>query len=172
MDIMKQVQYWKASAAEDWQVGASLVRAGKVRHGLFFLHLAIGAGNFSGGSLRSQESGQGSFSMVKKSVIKKVRQYLGQVRNAGIPIEKGVIFGSYALGKERRGSDIDLLVVSPLFDQKKDNRMLDQLWRIGWRVDNRIEPFAIGVREFAENEASPILAIAQREGVSVRLKRR
>ena len=41
MDIMKQVQYWKASALEDWQVGAGLVRAGKIRHGLFFLHLAM-----------------------------------------------------------------------------------------------------------------------------------
>lgn len=110
--------------------------------------------------------------MVKKSVIKKTRQYLMRVCDAGIPVEQGIIFGSYARGEAHRESDIDLLVVSPLFDEMKDNRMLDQLWRIGWRVDSRIEPFAVGVREFAENESSPILEIARREGVSVRLKRR
>jgi len=41
MDIEAQVAYWRNGAAEDWEVGAKLVREGRTRHGLFFLHLAL-----------------------------------------------------------------------------------------------------------------------------------
>lgn len=41
IDIDKQVAYWRVSAGEDWDVGRSLVEQGKMRHGLFFLHLAL-----------------------------------------------------------------------------------------------------------------------------------
>jgi HEPN domain-containing protein len=41
VDIEKQLDYWRAGAREDWDVGADLVTRGKARHGLFFLHLAL-----------------------------------------------------------------------------------------------------------------------------------
>ena len=41
MDVNKQIAYWRESAGEDWEVGASLVKRGKTRHGLFFVHLAL-----------------------------------------------------------------------------------------------------------------------------------
>lgn len=41
IDIQKQIAYWRKSAEEDWSVGQTLVSAGKIRHGLFFLHLAM-----------------------------------------------------------------------------------------------------------------------------------
>jgi HEPN domain-containing protein len=40
-DIKKQVAFWKASAIEDFAVAQQLVNSGRVRHGLFFAHLAI-----------------------------------------------------------------------------------------------------------------------------------
>ncbi len=33
--------YWRKSAEEDWSVGGTLVSSGKIRHGLFFVHLAL-----------------------------------------------------------------------------------------------------------------------------------
>lgn len=40
-DIPKQTEYWIRSAKEDFEVGSNLVKDGKTRHGLFFVHLAV-----------------------------------------------------------------------------------------------------------------------------------
>lgn len=41
IDIGKQIAYWRSSAEEDWSVAQDLVSRGKIRHGLFFAHLAL-----------------------------------------------------------------------------------------------------------------------------------
>lgn len=110
--------------------------------------------------------------MVEQAVIENVRRYLVRLTDAGIPAVSGVIFGSAVRGAMRADSDIDVIVLSPSFDGAKDQRQMDLLWRIRRHVDSRIEPIAIGLREFEEDNGSPIVEIAHREGVPVRLKRR
>jgi hypothetical protein len=39
IDVEKQIAYWRAGAAEDWQVAQELINLGRTRHGLFFAHL-------------------------------------------------------------------------------------------------------------------------------------
>jgi len=46
------------------------------------------------------------------NLIKKYRQAL---QNNGIPVEKIILFGSYAKGTEKYYSDLDLCVVSKIF---------------------------------------------------------
>lgn len=41
VDITKQITFWRTSAEEDWEVANRLIKAKKVRHGLFFVHLTI-----------------------------------------------------------------------------------------------------------------------------------
>ncbi len=41
IDIQKQIKYWQHGAVEDWDVAENLVDQQKVRHGLFFAHLAL-----------------------------------------------------------------------------------------------------------------------------------
>ena len=41
MDINGQIAYWRNSSSEDWQVAQELIENGRVRHGLFFIHLAM-----------------------------------------------------------------------------------------------------------------------------------
>jgi HEPN domain-containing protein len=41
IDIEKQVAYWRDGAREDWAVAQELVDGGRIRHGLFFAHLAL-----------------------------------------------------------------------------------------------------------------------------------
>jgi len=41
VDVEKQIDYWRQSSDEDWEVAVKLVRDGKSRHGLFFAHLAL-----------------------------------------------------------------------------------------------------------------------------------
>ncbi len=41
IDIGKQIDHWRNSGVEDWSVAQDLVLRGKIRHGLFFAHLAL-----------------------------------------------------------------------------------------------------------------------------------
>ncbi len=41
VDIQKQIAYWREGASEDWAVACELVERGRIRHGLFFAHLAL-----------------------------------------------------------------------------------------------------------------------------------
>jgi HEPN domain-containing protein len=41
IDIRKQVAYWQDGAQEDWAVARELIAGGRLRHGLFFAHLAL-----------------------------------------------------------------------------------------------------------------------------------
>lgn len=41
LNIPKQIEYWVKTAEEDFEVGSNLVETGKIRHGLFFIHLAV-----------------------------------------------------------------------------------------------------------------------------------
>lgn len=41
VDISKQITYWKDGAQEDFEVAKQLIVSDKVRHGLFFAHLAV-----------------------------------------------------------------------------------------------------------------------------------
>jgi HEPN domain-containing protein len=41
VDIVKQIEYWKRGAKEDFVVAGELVEKGRYRHGLFFMHLAL-----------------------------------------------------------------------------------------------------------------------------------
>jgi HEPN domain-containing protein len=41
VDIGKQIEHWRLGADEDWQVAVELIQHGRIRHGLFFVHLAV-----------------------------------------------------------------------------------------------------------------------------------
>lgn len=41
VDVAKHVAYWRQGAQEDADVARQLVDAGRLRHGLFFAHLAL-----------------------------------------------------------------------------------------------------------------------------------
>lgn len=57
----------------------------------------------------------------KRDVIKKIVQTLAKDLNSkGIPVERIYLFGSYARGKPKRRSDIDIAVVSPKFKAISD----------------------------------------------------
>jgi HEPN domain-containing protein len=41
IDIEKHTEFWKNSSDEDLEVALQLLDSGKIRHGLFFLHLSL-----------------------------------------------------------------------------------------------------------------------------------
>lgn len=102
--------------------------------------------------------------MVDESIVLIVRQYLSNLRKQGLPVTFGVVFGSQAKGNTDRWSDIDLLVISPRFDQQPIRSDINLLWRIAARTDSRIEPIPVGQQQYQHNDTSTIIEIARREG--------
>ena len=107
--------------------------------------------------------------MVDQYVLKSVRNYLKTVQTEGIAVRFGIIFGSHATGRSDRWSDIDVLVVSPLFDVPRNRRDIDLLWRLAAKSDSRIEPIPCGERQWEEDSSSAIVEIARREGETISL---
>jgi predicted nucleotidyltransferase len=105
--------------------------------------------------------------MVDKPVVDSVRSYLRGLQERGITAPFGVIFGSQATGGADEWSDIDVLVVSPTFDQLTGRQLVNVLWRLAARMDSRIEPVPCGLKQWQEDDVSPILEMARREGFQV-----
>jgi len=105
--------------------------------------------------------------MVDESVVKGVRDYLRALQDQGLIVKFGVVFGSQVQGMSDSWSDIDLLVVSPRFDDLRDRGDIDLLWHVAARTDSRIEPIPCGERQWREDNASAIIEIARREGQPV-----
>lgn len=105
--------------------------------------------------------------MADAAVVKSVRKYLAVLQDGGLPISFGVIYGSQARGDTSRWSDIDLLVVSPRYDQPFSHKDAMLLWQVAADVDSRIEPLPCGEKQWEKDDASPIIEIGRREGEKV-----
>jgi predicted nucleotidyltransferase len=105
--------------------------------------------------------------MVDATIVTVVRAYLQALRDYGLDVRFGVVFGSWSRGKASEWSDIDLLVVSPRFDDLRDRQDVDLLWRLAARSDSRIEPIPCGERQWREDRGSAVVEIARREGESI-----
>ena len=102
--------------------------------------------------------------MVDKAVRASVETYLRKVRENGVSVRYGVIFGSQATGVSNALSDIDLLVISPRFDEIRERKDLNMLWHLAAKTDSRIEPIPCGEKQWFEDDSSAIIEIARREG--------
>lgn len=92
------------------------------------------------------------------------------VRRSGIRAERGILFGSHARGDARPDSDVDVLIVASEFDEPYDPRrinLINLLWELRAYTDSRIEPIAVGERQWREDRSNPLIEIACREGVVV-----
>ena len=95
--------------------------------------------------------------MVKKQVLKKVekkiKEYVTLLRQDKLPIQKVILFGSYAKGTQNKWSDVDVCIVSPRF--KNSWQAGEYLWekRI---LDMRyvIEPHGFNPTDFNDKYSS------------------
>lgn len=105
--------------------------------------------------------------MVDGRVIESIKKYLLKLSEEGIPVSFGILFGSYALERAHEWSDIDLVVVSPIYDIPYSHEEIGRLWRIAARVDSRIEPIPCGTKEWASGGERVIIEVAKQGGVRV-----
>ncbi|HEX6269209.1 MAG TPA: nucleotidyltransferase domain-containing protein [Anaerolineales bacterium] len=81
--------------------------------------------------------------MIDKAVVKSVQEYLKYVRQQGIPVSYGVLFGSYVKNHAHGWSDIDVLGVSPHFNENQTADNYEKLWMFAARTNKRIEPIPL-----------------------------
>jgi predicted nucleotidyltransferase len=104
--------------------------------------------------------------MVEPAIVESVKGYLAALPRFGIHARRAVLYGSFARGAGNVDSDIDLIVIAPEFDGRRDMALVKALWR-ATVSDDRIEPIPCGEREWEGGDGRPIIEIARREGVVI-----
>lgn len=105
--------------------------------------------------------------MAEESIVTLVKRYLNELLRIGVPVRFGVMFGSHARKDAHKWSDIDLLVISPRYDESYTRKDINALWRTAARTDSRIEPIPVGLNQWETDDGSTIIEIARREGVRI-----
>lgn len=98
--------------------------------------------------------------MDKKSVLKVISNFKKAIESKGIKIDRLILFGSYATGKYRDSSDIDIVVISDDFKDKSYWERIDILSSAIYEVFVPIEAIAMTPREW-ENKESMIVDYAK-----------
>ncbi|MEW6040083.1 MAG: nucleotidyltransferase domain-containing protein [Elusimicrobiota bacterium] len=84
---------------------------------------------------------------VKNDEIKRlITRFIQEIKN-DIRINKIILFGSYATGKIKQSSDIDLIVVSKDFEKKDEIEAIQYLFRKASRISSLIEPIPASYSE-------------------------
>lgn len=78
-------------------------------------------------------------SILSDTPINLIKKYKDVLQNEGIPVSRMILFGSYAKGKAKPWSDVDVCVVSNIFG-KNTHEELVRLMRLTSSVDDMIEP--------------------------------
>ncbi len=106
--------------------------------------------------------------MAAERIVKMVKTYLHKLEERGIPVAFGVLYGSHARMAARLDSDVDLLVVSPRFDQPNSWKDTEILWETTVHTDSHIEPVGIGIEQWRRDHATPLIDMARQEGEIIR----
>ena len=104
--------------------------------------------------------------MAQAEITEIVKQYVQAVRAAGLPVIRAILFGSFAQDTAHAESDIDVLIISPVFDEV-DERAVDLLWELRAVTDARIEPVACGQMQWETDHHNWLLHTARNEGIVV-----
>ncbi|MBI5731403.1 MAG: nucleotidyltransferase domain-containing protein [Ignavibacteriales bacterium] len=104
--------------------------------------------------------------MALTEVIDLVKNYINELNKDGITIDKAFVFGSHAEGIARPDSDIDVMLVSKLFDDDK-MKYISKIWHMTKISGFKIEPVAIGLKRFLEDDYSPLIGIVKKEGIEI-----
>ncbi|MFZ3065281.1 MAG: nucleotidyltransferase domain-containing protein [Nitrospirota bacterium] len=105
--------------------------------------------------------------MAKKLLIKIIKRFAAALAEEGITVDKIILYGSYAKGKARPDSDIDVAVVSRDFGKDRtEEGML--LFRIAGEIDPRIEPVPISVESYKNDTWVPLIYEIRTKGIELK----
>ncbi|MFH1192202.1 MAG: nucleotidyltransferase domain-containing protein [bacterium] len=103
--------------------------------------------------------------MPRAKAEKIVKEFAKKLKENDYYFSEIYLFGSYAKGKQKKDSDIDVAVISDKLKRNYDrNRFL--LWKIRMGVDTKIEPHGFTKAEF-KNNCSPIVYEIKKTGIKI-----
>lgn len=79
---------------------------------------------------------------VDMNIKKDIDNFIFILNSNKIKIDKIILFGSYAKGKNNKNSDIDLAVISNEFGKDQIDEMMF-LSKLSWQASDRIESIAL-----------------------------
>ncbi len=91
--------------------------------------------------------------MDKTSAIDSLHRFRLTLESKGIHIQKLVLYGSYARGMAKEGSDIDVLVISDDFSGKNYWERIDILSDAIYEIFEPIEAVALTIEEWEKGES-------------------
>ncbi len=104
--------------------------------------------------------------MVEKEIINKLRKFSNSLIRSGIDVDRVILYGSYAKGKVREDSDIDVAVVSRDFGKDRtEEGML--LFRIAGEIDSRIEPIPLSIESYEKDTWVPLIYEIRKNGIDL-----
>ena len=99
-----------------------------------------------------------------REIEKIIKEYARLLLNAGLKIDKIILFGSYALKKANENSDIDLAIVfKELMEDRFDTRL--KLMKFSRKFNEVIEPHPFLTSEF--NDTNPFAFEIMNNGIEV-----
>lgn len=103
--------------------------------------------------------------VLKEKLKKKILNYIAFLEKEGIYVKKAIVFGSYAKGRVKPWSDIDLCLVSKQFggDIFEESVKVSRLAR---QVEPLIEPHLYHPTDFKE-KYDPLAAEIRKHGIVV-----
>lgn len=109
--------------------------------------------------------------MVKKTsakINKIIKDYVDIVRK-DFPIKKVILYGSHAKGMAKRGSDIDIAIISEKFG-KNPRKEGQYLFRKLWKAKNSsLDPVGYSPRVFNSPNPSPLIYEIRKHGKEVKV---
>lgn len=103
--------------------------------------------------------------MSKIEAKKVVKKYAEILKKNNYPYSAIYLFGSYASGKQKEWSDMDVAIVSDKLRRNYDkNRFL--LWKLRMDIDTRIEPHGFTKKEF-KDELNPVAREVRKTGIRI-----
>ncbi|MFH1838500.1 MAG: nucleotidyltransferase domain-containing protein [Candidatus Kuenenbacteria bacterium] len=112
--------------------------------------------------------------MVKKIFLKKIKniikEYSQLLKADGIPIEKIILYGSFAKNTFHKNSDIDICIISPKFG-KNPHEEGKYLFRKLWMLkDANLEPIGYSPKDFySKKKISPLLNEIKKNGIEINI---
>ena len=94
----------------------------------------------------------------------RVKEYADLLKASGFPVLKVFLYGSYAKGNFKNGSDIDVCIVSKAYDPYDDKSRLF-LWQKRREINVRIKPVGYRPEEF--QDSNPLVHEIRKYGIRI-----